>query len=513
VTTQHRSLRFAEVEPFAPHDLAALCDDRRYAALLENPGAPSELGRYAYFCTDPFWVFRTKRDRCWSGPPDAVAEIDRAPLDELARLLERDRAGEALRPVGGSDPLPPFVGGAVGYLGYELLYLIEDVPDLGRDDLELPDAYLLFFKQVFASDRVTGRSWVLATGFGATPEAAGIEAQALLDRGLGLLARLDPHRSREREVEALRSLAAAARARQPRLLEAHLHERGITPTIDRAGYLASIEHIKEQILRGNAFEVCLTQRFDLRMPTRVRELYEVLRAINPAPMSAYLRFPEAELLSASPERFVSLDRAGVVETRPIKGTRPRGRSEAEDQALRDDLIRAAKDRAENLMIVDLCRNDLGKVCEFGSVRVDELCGVHPYEFTWQMVSTIHGQLRAGLGPVELLRACFPGGSMTGAPKIEAMKIIDRLEPTKRGVFSGAIGYFDFDGGLDLSIVIRTLIKTGELLTFNVGGAIVADSDPDEEYQETLDKAHGLVLAIDLVRAMTMTMATTTTGAS
>ncbi|PRQ10255.1 aminodeoxychorismate synthase component I [Enhygromyxa salina] len=498
MTTRHRSLRFAEVEPFSAHDLAARCDDQRYAALLENPGAPSELGRYAYVCTDPFWVFRSKRERCWSGPPHAVAEVDRAPLDELARLLERDRAGVVLRPSGGDDPLPPFVGGAVGYLGYELLYLIEDIPDRGRDDLALPDAYLLFCKLVYASDLLTGRSWVFATGFGPTPEAAASEAESLLDAGREFVASHTP--APAHEVERLRAAAAAARARQPRLLEAHLHERGITPTIDRAGYLASIEHIKAQILCGNAFEVCLTQRFDLRLPTRVRELYEVLRAINPAPMSAYLRFPEAELLSASPERFVSLDRAGTIETRPIKGTRPRGPSPAEDQALRDDLLSAAKDRAENLMIVDLCRNDLGKVSEFGSVRVDELCGVHPYEFTWQMVSTVRAQLRAGLGPVELLRACFPGGSMTGAPKIEAMKIIDRLEPTKRGVFSGAIGYFDFDGSLDLSIVIRTLIKTGELLTFNVGGAIVADSDPDDEYQETLDKAHALVLAIDLVRA-------------
>jgi para-aminobenzoate synthetase component 1 len=231
-----------------------------------------------------------------------------------------------------------------------------------------------------------------------------------------------------------------------------------------------------------------------------RELYEVLRAVNPAPMSAYLRLPEAEILSASPERFLKLDRSGVVETRPIKGTRPRGRSEAEDLALAEHLRTAEKDRAENLMIVDLCRNDLGKVARFGSVRVTELCGVHPYEFTWQMVSTIQAQLREGLGPVELLRACFPGGSMTGAPKIEAMKIIHRLEPTERGVFSGAIGLFDFDGAIDLAIVICTLIRSGTRLSFHVGGAIVADSDPAEEYQETLDKAHGLVLALDLARA-------------
>ncbi|PRQ02116.1 Aminodeoxychorismate synthase component 1 [Enhygromyxa salina] len=496
----HRSLRFAEIELLSPYELAASHDDRRHVALLEEPGAPSELGRYAYFCTDPFWEFRTKRGRCWAGPPDDLRALEGDPLAELAGLLERYRCDTSTWQPG----LPPFVGGAVGYLGYELLYLIEDVPDRGRDDLALPDAELLFYGLVYASDRVEGRSFILATGFGASPEQAQAQAQARLAEGQRVVERhaRDPGPPAAAEVERLRARARAARAQDPRLLEVHLHERRITPTVDRLAYLASIEQAKREILAGNVFEVCLTQRFDLprqTLPAQLRQLYGALRAVNPAPMSAYLRLGEIEVLSASPERFLSLDRAGAVETRPIKGTRPRGASEAEDRALGDELRGAAKDRAENLMIVDLCRNDLGKVCQFGTVRVSELCGVHPYEFTWHMVSTIRGVLREGLGPVDLLRATFPGGSMTGAPKIEAMKIIDRLEPTKRGVFSGAIGFFDFDGALDLSIVIRTLVKSPELVTFHVGGAIVADSDPAEEYQETLDKAHGLVLAIDLAR--------------
>jgi para-aminobenzoate synthetase component 1 len=497
----HRALRHREVEMFAPHELAARCDDEPWVALLENPGEPSELGRYAYFCRAPIWVFQSKRERCWAGPPGAERELDGGPLDELARLLARWRAGCSTWVAG----LPPFCGGAIGYLGYELLHRIENIPELGaRGRDSLPDISLALFDLVFATDLVERRSFVLATGFADTLAQAEHAAAQRLEEGLRALATWRTSPARAAAVAPLRACAAAERTRHPRLHAVDLPAHGITATIDRPGYLASIERIQREILAGNTFEVCLTQRFDVElMPGELepgaRQLYEVLRAVNPAPMSAYLRLPGAEVLSASPERFLKLDRSGLVETRPIKGTRPRGRSEAEDLALAEHLRTAEKDRAENLMIVDLCRNDLGKVARFGSVRVTELCGVHPYEFTWQMVSTIQAQLREGLGPVELLRACFPGGSMTGAPKIEAMKIIGRLEPTERGVFSGAIGLFDFDGAVDLAIVIRTLIRTGTRLSFHVGGAIVADSDPAEEYQETLDKAHGLVLALDLSR--------------
>ena len=489
----HRHLSVAEVDPFAPSELAAAWSEAPYLALLENPGEASELGRYAYLCRDPFWLLRSKRGRCWSGPPGREELRPHGAFTELERLLARYRGGAlSWRP-----GLPPFVGGALGYLGYELLYELETVPDTGRDDLELPDAYLLFYDLVYARDAHEGRSWVLATGFGATPAAAESAAQARLVAGCEALADL-VHTSPARASE-LRAQAEAARARTPSLRTADLGVRGIRPTIERDGYLASIASIQADIHAGRVFEVCLTQRFDCGPPPPSgAELYAALRTVNPAPMSAYLRYPGIEVLSASPERFVSLDRAGVAETRPIKGTRPRGATPAEDQALAEDLRQAEKDRAENLMIVDLCRNDLGRVCRFGSVRVSELCAVHPYAFTWQMVSTIHGVLRESLGPVDLLRASFPGGSMTGAPKIEAMKVIDALEPTKRGVFSGAIGYLDFDGALDLSIVIRTLVCSPGRLTFHVGGAIVADSDPADEYQETLDKAHGLVLALDMI---------------
>ncbi|NVB39191.1 aminodeoxychorismate synthase component I [Pseudenhygromyxa sp. WMMC2535] len=499
----HRCLRALRTPaPLSTTELLARAESERYFTVLENPGVASEYGRYAWVCADPFWILRSKRGRCWSGPPGAVAPVDASPLDELARLMARHGA----EPGPGSDPreaLPPFVGGALGYLGYELLHLIEDVPEAGRDDLDLPDTYLAFFDLVFATDLLARTSWILATGFGPDAATARARADARLAEGQRWLAVGEgvqrPTIGGPLDGPSLRERAAAVRAREPRLSEAGLRARGVEATVDRPAYLEAISEIREEISAGRVFEVCLTQRFDADFDGRGRQLYEILRAINPAPMSAYLRTPEAEVLSASPERFLRLDRQGKVETRPIKGTRPRGSSEAEDLALRDDLLTAEKDRAENLMIVDLCRSDLGRVCRFGSVRVDELCGVHPFEFTWQMISTIRGQLREDCGVVDLLRATFPGGSMTGAPKVEAMKVIAGLEPTARGVFSGAIGFFDFDGGLDLSIVIRTIIKTGARLSFHVGGAIVADSDPAEEYQETLDKAHALVLAIELAR--------------
>ena len=483
-TRLHRHL-CAESIPdpsFEPHRLLASFDDQAHVALLENPGVPSGFGRYSYVCADALWLFRSKRRRAWSGPPGAEIELAGDPLVELGALLRRFRGDiDAWQP-----GLPPFCGGAVGYLGYELLYLIESIPDLGRDDLALPDVELFFSALVYAQDRLSGAGWMLATGFGEDPSAAESEARARLVVGRERLARLSPVRAR------------SPRPARPRLREQDLAARGITPCVDRRGYLDAIAEVQHNILAGNVFEVCLTQRFDLALESAGRDLYDALRTVNPAPMTAYLRFPGVEVLSSSPERFLSLDRAGVVETRPIKGTRPRGDSPERDAKLRAELEASEKDRAENLMIVDLARNDLGKVCRFGSVEVTELCAIEPYEYTWQMVSTIRGVVEDRHDLVALLRATFPGGSMTGAPKVEAMKLIDRLEPTKRGVFSGSIGYIDFDGALDLSIVIRTFVKTGALLTFHVGGAIVADSDAEDEYQETLDKANGLIAAIDLL---------------
>ena len=457
--------------------------------LLENPGAPSALGRWSILAGDPFLVFRCKRGRVEVGPPGALAVVEGAPFDVLSELFERYRARESVHRPG----LPPFLGGMIGYLGYEMLYALEpSVPDRGEDDHPVPDAELLFCGSVVARDGESGRGYLITQAFGEGAEARAEAAMASLRARIATtLPELDPA-----PLRAHREQLFDAR---PRLDESHVRAAGFSPRVSREHYLSIVRTAKERIAGGDLSEVCTTQRFDATWSGDGARLYEILRAINPAPFAAYLRFSELEVMSSSPERFLRLDRSGMAETRPIKGTRPRGRTPEEDAALAHDLDTALKDRAENVMIVDLSRNDLGRVCRYGTVRVPELLKVEAHPFTFQLVSTVVGELREGLGPIELLRATFPGGSMTGAPKVQAMKLIDALEPVKRGVFSGSIGYVDWEGAMDLSIVIRTFVRAGDHLSFHVGGAIVADSDPVEEYQETLDKAHALVTAFELTR--------------
>ncbi len=256
----------------------------------------------------------------------------------------------------------------------------------------------------------------------------------------------------------------------------------------------SIRRIKDYIAAGDALEVCLTHRLDAPLDEEPLSVYLRLRRENPAPFGAYLDLGDLKLLCASPERFLRL-RAGRLQSRPIKGTRPRGRTPDEDGSLRLALAASEKDRCENVMIVDLVRNDLGRVCRVGSVEVTEFLLVEPYATVFQLVSTIEGELAEGAGLFDAIRACFPGGSMTGAPKIRAMEIIDELEPVARGPYAGALGYLSATGDCDLNIVIRTILARGGRASFHVGGAVVADSDPEAEWRETLDKAAGLVGAL------------------
>lgn len=476
-----------------PYAVSAHWQDAPHRVLLENPGQPTALGRWSFLCVDPFLSFRSKRRQAWVGPPGEEAPVEGDPLDVLAALLQ------AYRPASSSwrEGLPPLLGGAVGYLGYELLYLIEDVPDTGRDDPSVPDSYLLFCATVIATDGVEGRSFLVTQAFAAEADTA----EELADRQLSdARARLaQPPAPPGVDQGALRARRDALRAERPRLGEQDLRAAGFEPVVTRQRYLDTVQTAKRHIYEGDIFEVCTSQRFDTSRTVDPDLLYAHLRAVNPAPFAAYLRLPELTVLSSSPERFVSLGRDGKAQTRPIKGTRPRGQTPEEDERLKQELLTSEKDHAENMMIVDLSRNDFGRVCQFGTVRAPSVCAVETYAFTHQLVSTVEGQLEAGKGAVDLIRAAFPGGSITGAPKVEAMKIIDRLEPVKRGVFSGSIGYFDFEGAMDLSIVIRTFVQTKDRLTFHVGGAIVADSEPQEEYQETLDKAHALIDAVVLLR--------------
>jgi len=364
----------------------------------------------------------------------------------------------------------PFTGGLVGWLGYEAGHALEDLPDTGRDDLGLPDLVFLVADEVLAHDHATGTTTLAVTGRGPNPEA---DAEARFAEWEELLTAPDPEP---------RPTAPGT----PPL---------VGTTCDRTSYGALVERCREHILAGDVFEVCLTHRLEAPLRGEPWRLYEILREIDPAPFATYLDLDGHQLVSASPERFLSLGPDRVAESRPIKGTRPRGADPAADETLKSELAASDKDRAENIMIVDLARNDLGRVCELGSVHVPELLVVESYATVHQLVSTIRGKLRADRDAFDLVAACFPGGSMTGAPKIAAMEIIDRLEVYDRGPYSGAVGYFDRAGGMDLNIVIRTAVCREGRATVGVGGAVTADSDPGAEYDESLDKAKALLEAL------------------
>jgi len=464
-----------------------------YSVLLDSACDPGKLGRFSFIAADPFLVFRAKRQPGQAPAAGAICEVERRsrdgspagvaidrwtgdPIQELDRLLREHRIGYdeyCSHPV-------PFLSGAIGYLAYEAGYFIEALPDLGDDDLGLPDIELAFVDAVLAYAHETGKSYLSTVGRGPDANAARIDAWHLRDRWLRRIERFEASPPSEWNGP---SIDAA-----PPSIDIHAHFDDLT-------YAQAVRTVKSHILAGDAYEVCLTHRMDAPFVDDAWHLYQELRRINPAPFSAFLHLPRAEVVCSSPERFLRLGPDRIAESRPIKGTRPRGDTPDQDERLYRELFTSVKDRAENVMIVDLVRNDFGRVSKFGTVHVPELMTIEQYATVFQLVSTIRGELEPDVDAMQLIKACFPGGSMTGAPKIEAMKIIDRLEPVKRGIYSGSIGYLDFSGPMDLNIVIRTIVVQHPRCYFNVGGAIVADSDPFGEYVETMDKAKALIQAV------------------
>jgi para-aminobenzoate synthetase component 1 len=445
-----------------PADPVAWCRafaDRAGVALFDSALKDERLGRYSFLGIDPF--ARLEADR--AGVRLNGADIAGDPFDVVGALCARYRVEPA-------PGLPPFQTGLAGYFGYGLRHHVERVPTHARADIAWPDLILGLYDLVLAVDHVEGRAWLLASGY---PETT---AQTRRERAE---TRIGWARERLRQVSQTSPMPSWAIGAKPDLHQAEF-EHAVRRTID-------------YIEAGDIYQANITQRFRARLPAGFDRLslYQALRTRNPATFGAYLDFGAIGILSSSPERFLKLA-DGTVETRPIKGTRPRGRSAAEDQALAAELLASAKDRAENLMIVDLLRNDISRVCKVGSVKVPTLFGLESYATVHHLVSVVAGDLAAGRSAVDLLRACFPGGSVTGAPKIRAMEVIAELEPTARGPYCGSIGYLSADGGMDSNIVIRTYCIQGQHLTFQVGGGIVADSDPHAEYEESLAKAKALI---------------------
>lgn len=441
---------------------------------LDSAADPDRLGRYSYLAAAPAQVLSTK------GPAAGAGMMANA-----RALLAAHRTEVA-------PGLPPFQGGLAGYIGYDFGAVFERIPAPRYDDLALPDAILGLYDWVIAWDHAARRAWIVSTGIPAEGPAR-------------------PRRAEERLAWVKRQLegpprGAAGRARKPHVTGGaapsypvqgfeSAEQIGLRSSFTHRGYLDAVSRVRDYIIAGDIFQANLSQRLEASLEEDPWHLYRRLREVNPAPFAAYMESDGIAVASASPERFLRLDVSGSVETRPIKGTRPRGISPEHDAALSQELAGSEKDRAENVMIVDLLRNDLSRVCRAGSVRVPELFALEQHRTVHHLVSTVTGTLKAERDSLDLLAATFPGGSITGAPKVRAMEIIAELEPSRRGVYCGSIGYLSLTGAMDTSIVIRTCVATAGRVYFSVGGGIVADSNPEEEYRETLDKARALVNAL------------------
>lgn len=459
-----------------PHEFFARLHNRDHAFLLDSGLSSGGLGAYSFIGFDPFLVFRAKNNEVTitgNGQTQCHLLGDTSALTELQNLLRRYRTrqtkchliGDTLS-VASASPTLPFTGGAVGFFGYELCTQLEKLPRNRPDDLPvIPDCEFAFYDAFIAHEHATGRTWLVANPVHITPAAT-------------LLARLKTILTSPEQSNPIGYFFTKSPPQQP------------ISNFTLASYVDAIAHIKAYIASGDVYQVNLTQRFETTLPCEPYALYQKLRARSPAPFACYLSFGPVQVVSSSPERFLTL-RDRRVETRPIKGTRPRSSDPATDARLAAELLASEKDRAELLMIVDLERNDLGRVCEFGSVHVEKLWQLESHPTVHHLVATVSGTLRNDVDIIDCLRASFPGGSITGAPKIRSMEIIDELEPHRRHIYTGAIGYIGFDGNADLNIAIRTITCVNDRAYYHVGGGIVWDSDPSAEYQETLDKGRAM----------------------
>ena len=435
--------------------------DRSYAFLLESVEGGERIARYSFLGGDPFLIKRYRNGQ----PPDFIENL----RSTMARFHSVSLPN-----------LPPFTGGAVGYFGYDMVRTIEDIPNTGTDDLGVDDAVLMFYKTVLAFDHLRHQIHIISNVIAddsqeslkvqyqkAVEEIAHIEA--LLRSPLEI-----PHVTRNEREVVVRS------------------------NFEKKNYLAAVAKAKEYIAAGDIFQVVLSQRFEVDLLTAPVEIYRALRIVNPSPYMYFLKMPDTSIVGSSPEMLVRV-RDRQLEYRPIAGTLPRGTSEAEDEENAEKLRNDEKERAEHIMLVDLGRNDLGRVSQYGTVRVEDLMFIERYSHVMHLVSSLRGQLRDGLDRWDTLMACFPAGTVSGAPKVRAMEIIDELEPTKRGVYAGAVMYADFSNNLDSCIAIRTLVVRGNKGYIQAGGGIVADSVPENEYTETVNKSRALIRAINLAQ--------------
>lgn len=453
-------LRLEQHDPAAL--LAALPPGPGRILLESGPSGPADIRRFSFAAAEPFLTLTTRGREARIHEAGTTRILEGDPFATLQTLLDRCR-------VDAPADFPGLPGAAMGYFAYELGRQVERLPDGPTDDLGLPEMAVGFYDVILMLDHTASEAF-LCVG---APD--GREAEALAKA--------------HRWTEALTNAAPLQAPPQPPAGPAR-------SCYAKPDYLNAAQRVLDYIAAGDIFQANLAQRFSCPYGGSGWDLYRRLRLLNPAPFGAFMEMGAWQVVSGSPERFLTV-RGRNIETRPIKGTRPRGATPEADQAHAAELLASAKDAAELVMIVDLQRNDLGRICEFGSVTVPDLRRLEATPNVWHTVATVEGRLRPGVNASQILKATFPGGSITGAPKVRAMEIIAELEPVRRDVYTGAIGYIGFDGRLDLNIAIRTAVVKDGAAHFHAGGGIVADSDPEAEYRETLAKGSGLARALGI----------------
>ncbi|MUG65010.1 anthranilate synthase component I [Paenibacillus campinasensis] len=456
--------------------------ERKRAFLLESVEGGVRWARYSFIGTDPFLMISGKKGHIEVEMEGKRSKLEGKPVEELKALLRRYKSPQL-------KEMPPFTGGAIGFFGYDLLQYYEKLPAHAMDDLGMDDIRFMFCDQIIVFDHV--KQHILLVGNvhvkpGATDEDIRCEYR-------NVCAKL------EQTAERLQDQGPSENVNS-RGIPADVELGDIQSNMSKERYIANVEQAKEYIRAGDIFQVVLSQRFHIETEVSALHVYRVLRAMNPSPYMYYLKMDDDIIVGTSPEALVKVD-GRRVETRPIAGTRPRGADEAEDKALAEDLLQDEKERAEHLMLVDLGRNDLGRVSEFGSVKCDSFMEIEKYSHVMHMVSGVSGTLGENKDFFDAFLSCLPAGTVSGAPKLRAMEIIAELEREARGAYAGAIGYLGFTGNMDSCITIRTIIFRGGKAYVQAGAGIVWDSVPEKEYEETVNKAKGMLKAIRVAEAM------------
>jgi len=444
----------------------------QYSFLLESVEGGETIGRYTFTGMNPEEVFRARGRHCTLETGGKKTHFDGNPVEELRRLTKRYRP---VRVPG----LPPLIAGAIGYFAYDMVRLVERIPDTGRDDVGVDDCVMMFYLGLVVFDHVQHRVWVIRNVFTDAPGTLRAKYDAAV-----------------REIQRTRRILGGPLPRQRKARPGG--RLTVRSNMTKPQFTGAVRKAKEYIRAGDVFQVVVSQRLSATTSADPFEIYRALRVVNPSPYLYFLKLDDVSVAGSSPEMLVKVQGRDAF-YKPLAGTRPRGRNEKADRELETALLADPKERAEHIMLVDLGRNDLGRVCDYGSVKVERLMFVERFSHVMHLVSSLRGHLRESVDCFEALMACFPAGTLSGAPKVRAMEIIDELEPTRRGIYAGAILYLDFSGNVDSCIGLRTLVAKGGKVYIQAGAGIVADSVPEREYVESLNKARALISALEIAQ--------------